>query len=216
MGTTPSKTLPHTKPTTANRKTIGRPRIFDEAEVLEKVLDQFWQHGFDGTSFTHLTQATGLHKGSLYQAFGDKKSLFIKALKHYFDFTYKYVMARVPKDAQALEQLRALLNAIISLNTEAGQQACGCLAVNTMVEMAPEDDDVHALIAAGYAQRVGTLAALLESAQQAGQVKAHPPAPELAEMLCSLVVGLSVSLKNTMDEADARRVLEQFVDLLLV
>ena len=63
-------------------RSVGRPREFDEEAALEAAMDAFWAKGFEATSMTDLCNCTGLHKGSLYQAFGDKHTLFLKALKH--------------------------------------------------------------------------------------------------------------------------------------
>ena len=54
---------------------MARPRTFDEADVVEAARDQFWNRGYAATSVDDLTAATGLGKGSLYGAFGDKHSL---------------------------------------------------------------------------------------------------------------------------------------------
>ena len=61
----------------------GRPREFDTDDVLEAAMQCFWSNGYESTSLADLVAATGLHKGSLYQAFGDKHSLFIRSLKRY-------------------------------------------------------------------------------------------------------------------------------------
>ena len=61
----------------------GRPRGFDTDEVLARVRDTFWKYGFAGTSMDQLSAATGLHKPSLYGAFGDKNSLYLAALDNY-------------------------------------------------------------------------------------------------------------------------------------
>ena len=60
---------------------MGRTRGFDEAEVLERAAESFLGTGFEGTSLDDLVRATGLHRGSLYQAFGSKRGLFVTALK---------------------------------------------------------------------------------------------------------------------------------------
>ena len=62
---------------------VGRPREFDVEQVLEAAMQAFWANGYEGTSLTDLVAATGLMKGSLYQAFGDKHSLFIQTLNRY-------------------------------------------------------------------------------------------------------------------------------------
>ncbi len=64
-------------------KVVGRPREFNEDEALAKIMDVFWAKGFDGTTLNDLVTATGLRKGSLYAAFGDKRAMYLKALALY-------------------------------------------------------------------------------------------------------------------------------------
>jgi AcrR family transcriptional regulator len=60
---------------------MGRQRGFDEGEVLDRVADTFLRAGYEGTSIEELVGATGLHRGSLYQAFGSKRGLFVGCLR---------------------------------------------------------------------------------------------------------------------------------------
>ena len=61
----------------------GRPRSFDPNTALDRALEVFWRHGFQAASLAELTAAMGLSKPSLYAAFGDKESLYLKALERY-------------------------------------------------------------------------------------------------------------------------------------
>ena len=61
----------------------GRPRNFDADTALDRALEVFWRHGFQGASLSELTEAMGLNKPSLYATFGDKESLYLKALDRY-------------------------------------------------------------------------------------------------------------------------------------
>src|SRR5207302_2019411 len=74
----------------------GRPRSFDTATVLDRALEVFWKHGFQSASLLELTEATGLSKPSLYAAFGDKESLYLKALD-------RYVSTRIAQHAAILD-----------------------------------------------------------------------------------------------------------------
>ena len=56
-------------------------------------MDAFWAKGFEATSMAELCTCTGMHKGSLYQAFGDKHQLFMTALKHYADSEFRETTA---------------------------------------------------------------------------------------------------------------------------
>ncbi|OZC90718.1 hypothetical protein CH254_07335 [Rhodococcus sp. 06-412-2C] len=59
---------------------MGRTRSFDEAEVVASAAQQFRTNGYEATSLDDLLRVTGLHRGSLYQAFGSKRGLFLAAL----------------------------------------------------------------------------------------------------------------------------------------
>src|ERR1700677_3646651 len=62
---------------------VGRPRAFDTEEALDRAMRVFWRKGYLGTSLSDLTNLMGINRPSLYAAFGNKKSLFRKALDHY-------------------------------------------------------------------------------------------------------------------------------------
>lgn len=64
---------------------MARPRSFDPHEALDLARDVFWRQGFQGTSLDDITVATGLTKPSLYAAFGDKNTLFLKVLDRYHE-----------------------------------------------------------------------------------------------------------------------------------
>jgi AcrR family transcriptional regulator len=63
--------------------TMGRPRTFDMDEALTAVREEFWRHGYAATSVDKLLEVTKLGKGSLYAAFGDKRTLFLRVLNEY-------------------------------------------------------------------------------------------------------------------------------------
>src|ERR1700751_5092124 len=62
---------------------MARPRKFDEAAVVQAARDQFWLHGFNGTSLDDLTDVTGLGRGSLYAGFTGKRTRFLRSLDDY-------------------------------------------------------------------------------------------------------------------------------------
>ena len=84
----------------------GRPREFDEDDVLDRVVRQFWQHGYEATSLTDLVIATGVQKGSLYKAFGDKHALFMMALDRYVTNAERETRNRLQHGPSAIRSLR--------------------------------------------------------------------------------------------------------------
>ena len=63
-------------------KSRGRPRSYDPEQVLERALHAFWKSGFSGTSLDTLALATGLNRPSLYAGLGDKRTIYIKAMRY--------------------------------------------------------------------------------------------------------------------------------------
>ena len=91
---------------------MGRPRKFDEHDVLVAVRRQFNETGYHGTSVEDLSRVTGLSKGSLYGAFGDKDTLFRRVFEEYCENSDQSATARVEgPDDEALDRLRAWLAA---------------------------------------------------------------------------------------------------------
>src|SRR4051812_22211104 len=62
---------------------VARPREFDEGAVLDAAVQCFWARGYEATSVRDLIERTGLNGASLYNAFGDKRQLYQRALEHY-------------------------------------------------------------------------------------------------------------------------------------
>jgi len=85
----------------------GRPRQFDIDQALDKALLLFWRHGYEGTSLSSLTRAMGINVPSLYAAFGNKESLFKKALQRYLQNPASYLPKALeePTARRAVEKL---------------------------------------------------------------------------------------------------------------
>jgi TetR/AcrR family transcriptional repressor of nem operon len=124
---------------------MGRPRQFDETRVIEAITRVFWEKGYEATSMQDLVQASGLLKGSLYGAFGDKKALYIKALTHYDETHIQSAVDMLNGDAGVEEKIANLFNAVIE-GVNKGVFAGGCLLCNASMEMATVDKAVENLV----------------------------------------------------------------------
>lgn len=149
---------------------MGRIRTFDEAEVLEAATNRFWENGFAGTSVDDVLQVTGLGKGSLYAAFGDKRQLFGRVFDGYCKRVgYAFEHALAGPDATAARRIRALLRntAKRGRHRVAGRP---CLLAKTTSEMAAHDSDIAAQARATLLEMVVALRSALAQAQDAGDV----------------------------------------------
>lgn len=174
---------------------MGRPREFDEDEVLSAALETFLERGFESTSVEDLTRRTGLQKGSLYGAFGDKRQLFRTALARYQDRALGEMRAALEAGTSPRTSLEEFFAAVVKRSSE--RKARGCLCVNTTVELAPHDEEVaHGL--AKHRERVeGLFAELVARGQEAGQFGRALDARAVGRYLGALLTGLAVLARSS-------------------
>lgn len=131
--------------TTHTPRRVGRPLSFDREEALRQAMLTFWRHGYETASVADLTAAMGISAPSLYTAFGDKKRLFLEAVRLYAgdpDDTGR----RIGEAPSALHAARALLcGAATAYTGEATPQ--GCLLASATASGSAASADVQAAVA---------------------------------------------------------------------
>jgi len=180
---------------------MARPRKFDEADVLDTARQRFTQTGYHGTSVDDLSRATGLSKGSLYGAFGDKQALFQRVFDDYCAGSDAMATARIdgPED-EALIRLRAWLHSPEVTNPY------GCLLAKGTAELASENDAVAARSLAAYETLLDSCRRLVEQAQRAGLVDPEADAEALGGLVVTTHRGLEALAKAGVDPATRNRI----------
>jgi TetR/AcrR family transcriptional regulator, transcriptional repressor for nem operon len=174
---------------------MARPPSFDRATVLEAVQRQFRKTGYAGTSLDDITAATGLGRGSLYAAFGDKHCLFMQALGEYCDQSEATISAMLDgPDSEALARLRA--NLIFAAQAPfSDDELLGCMAGKFAVELATQDPEVAERVGTGLRLVQVGLAECICAAQRAGDLDAEADASASAAMMLAVVRGMDVMAK---------------------
>jgi TetR/AcrR family transcriptional repressor of nem operon len=149
-----------------------RPRTFDEAQVSWAVRDEFWDKGYAGTSMSDLLRVSGLGKGSLYGAFGDKRALFLRVLREYGESKMQTLREQSETARSGMEVLRSFVFEPAADPTGAASRR-GCLLANSSAELSSIDPDVAAQAQHVYTSMLAVLAPAIERAQQEGEVAAH-------------------------------------------
>ncbi|MDH3758824.1 MAG: TetR/AcrR family transcriptional regulator [Gammaproteobacteria bacterium] len=193
----------------AQKRSVGRPREFDEERALEAAMDEFWKKGYESTSLNDLCCCTGLHKGSLYQAFGDKHKLFMRSLNHYADREFKDVAAVAFQQDSPLDSIRALVRTVCDHAAEGR----GCLMINSMVELAPHDPEVKEMLMNEGQRRIQVMTELLTKAQEAGEVRPELDPARLAQQLMVGLAGAAALVKGLITTEEVMHLLESMIDL---
>lgn len=170
---------------------MSRPREFDEDEVIDAALQLFWDRGYHETTVSQLTDATRLQKGSLYGAFADKHSLFLRALERYAHMKQQELSRIQAASSSPLSTLRSFLRELARDCTgRRGER--GCLISNTALELLPDDTEVRARIRQNFGEMEATIAELIARAQQAGELRSELDPEEAARLILTVIQGLRV------------------------
>jgi AcrR family transcriptional regulator len=124
---------------------MARPREFDENKVIENLMNVFWNKGYEASTMQDLVKASGLLKGSLYGAFGDKQALYLMALKHYDRTRIQAGIDMLNGEGSARQKIARLFDNVIE-STKRGLFAGGCLLCNASLEKAVSDKQVKSEI----------------------------------------------------------------------
>jgi TetR/AcrR family transcriptional regulator, transcriptional repressor for nem operon len=185
----------------------GRPRSFDDSQVVERAKDVFWQRGYAGTSIRELKDELGVLPGSLYGAFGDEHALFLRALERYAEGT-RATARSLAADGPALPRVRELLTNVLSAaNTAPGR---GCMLGNTATEL-PHDDAAGQMVRATLGELENAIERSLATGQRTGEIRDDVDCGAQARLLVALMQGLHVVARA---ERDPQR-LEDVVDAAL-
>jgi TetR/AcrR family transcriptional regulator, transcriptional repressor for nem operon len=179
---------------------MARPRAFDETAALDKAVDCFWQRGYAATSVRELADSMGLSGPSLYNAFGDKRSLFVSALERYLDRSARQRMALLEKTLPGKQAVKTFFAGIIERSAK-DRDRRGCLLINSALEVAPHDAELGKEIA----RRLGEIEAFFRRSIQAGQADGTIPADrnarDLARLLLGVLLGIRVLARSKPDRA---------------
>lgn len=179
----------------------GRPRAFDPEAALARARDVFWSRGYAATSVQDLVDGLSLQRGSLYAAFGDKRALYLKAVRLY-DTENRSRLAELLDEDPVLPVLRRMLTRPTTLigAQRAGEERRGCLVGNTTAELVPADDEAGALVAAAYDGFVDVVSNALRRAQATGEVTTATTPEAQAQLVLLLFQGSALVSRAKTDQ----------------
>ena len=175
----------------------------------------FWANGYEATSLTDLVSATGLLKGSLYQAFGDKHSLFIQSLSRYLENMRRRKDELLEQAPTPLDGIREVLHGMIDIADADSECPKGCMAANSLVEMVPSDAEVRKIMV-DHSQRMRrSMIGNVVAAQAAGQIKIDRKPELITALLMTFMAGLATTMKGPLSKIDAHKLLDAQLNALV-
>lgn len=185
---------------------MARPRNFNEEDVLRKAMTLFWSKGFESTSLNDLLQATGLSKSSLYETFGSKHELFLRAFQ-------LYKKDRMDGFSECLSQPNVYLAISIAFQTvlDGKGNQMGCMTANEAIELAPHDPKLQEMVESDFEEIEQVFLQAIDRGKQNGSLRTGTESRKLARFLTVSLQGINVMIR-----AKAKRdVIEDSISVIL-
>jgi TetR/AcrR family transcriptional repressor of nem operon len=195
-----------------NHAELGRPREFALDDAARDAMQVFRDRGYEGASLPDLIEGTGLSRGSLYKAFGDKKGLLLAALDRYMAEGLQLTAEQLSQAGSARAAIRAsLLRHASEASDDAGRR--GCLVVAMATEQAARDPEIAARAGAMFARLQQLYAAAIVRGQTDGEFAEREP-QAMARFLVCQIQGMRVLGKTGVAETEMVAMVENALRIL--
>jgi AcrR family transcriptional regulator len=184
----------------------GRPRAFDEDAALEKAMCVFWRKGFEATSMADLTEAMGINPPSLYAAFGNKESLFLRVLERYAEGPAGFVMKALAAPTAREVAERRLYGAVDSLRNS--ERPPGCLVVLEAARCSNADDPIGQKLSSFCDAAHQAFVKRFKRAKAEGDLPKNADPVALARYLGTVAQGIAVQAASGASRSELRKVVE--------
>ena len=179
---------------------LARPREFDDDKALDAAIDCFWQRGFAATSIRDLAAEMGINGPSLYNAFGDKQTLFARALDRYAQSTMRERIERLERTATPKNAIRQFFHELVERSVSDPDRR-GCMIVNSALEVSAHDAELRDVIASYLCELESFFRRCIERGQASGEINDRLPARDAARLCLGVLLGLRVAARSRPERA---------------
>ncbi|PWV48878.1 TetR/AcrR family transcriptional regulator [Chitinophaga sp. S165] len=191
----------------------GRPKIFDEQEVVDKAVNVFWTKGYETASADELLEAMGIGKGSFYLAFkGGKKELYEKSLRQYSERFNKQFLYDISVSEDPIQLIKNFFMALA--DDPKSKQMKGCYIGNALVQLSDGEADTRSIAAGLLSGMEDIFTSVIRKAQEQKKMKNKTTSEVLGKYLINLWNGVNVTRRSNPGDQYLREVLEMSLQVL--
>ncbi len=171
---------------------MPKVKQFDEQAALEKAMQLFWKQGFHATSMQDLVNHLGISRSSIYDTYGDKRTLFDAAFLYYRSSSIAGLEHFLDNQTSIKEGFRHLFLTAIK---EAEVEKNGCFVVNTATELVPGDDEIEKVLQSNITTLTNIFQAFLQRGVDTGEVSKKKDLAAISNMFITYYNGIRVIAK---------------------
>ncbi len=199
--------------TNITKRAPGRPKGFALDEALDRAVEMFWEHGYEGVDVDRIARAVNVTKPALYRAFGDKSTLLLKAVERYAITYGTPIMAAFQAEPDIHEAVTALCEATVNLAS--GEARGGCMMVAAALGHSERVTEIRSYLANGLTAAADIFAKRFEKEMKAGRLSRTPSAKVRGRALVDLMKGLQLRAKAGIEREQLLQDARSYVPLIL-
>jgi TetR/AcrR family transcriptional regulator, transcriptional repressor for nem operon len=189
---------------------MARTKEFNTDEVLDKAIDLFRDKGYNGCSMQDVVDGLGLSRSSIYETWGDKRQLFLEALKKYLREGMEVLKGDINNATDMRQGLTKVFESILPCSPEDPLQK-GCFLVNSVVELVVHDPEIAEMVRANREEVEDILSKAIRKGQEAGQFSSSLDPLSIARFFYTSLSGIRVTARSGAD----RKTLEDIIRVSL-
>lgn len=174
---------------------MPRTKSFDVNEAVKATMEVFWSKGYQGTSIDDLTEATGVKRQSLYNALGEKKAMFTKALLKYDREERRLGLAELESQTSGRGAIEFLFTDLVE-HCSQDQNRKGCFLVNTALESC-HDEDIQQIVEGAIEDFQSFFERSLRRGQEEGAIPPSVDVTTTASGLLGTYIGIRVMARGS-------------------
>jgi TetR/AcrR family transcriptional repressor of nem operon len=190
----------------------GPDKQFDCEVALSKAMDVFWARGFEAASLSELLEQMGIGRKSLYDTFGNKRSLFIKALEYYACTQIKSMREQLLAPGSPLTNLERVLQDLLQVHSQPGSK--GCMLGTNIADFDTSEAEIASLLRHCLQQTEDAYYMVISRAQKAGEISSTANPRDLARMLLCTTQGMALLGRVQENETLLQSTVEATISLL--
>ncbi|HLO12698.1 TetR/AcrR family transcriptional regulator [Neobacillus drentensis] len=190
---------------------MARHKEFDEAEVLRKAMVLFWRNGYEKTSMQDLVDYMNIHRRSIYDTFGDKQTLYLRALQLFEEIIGK----RMEQQIKPIHSVKLAIKRLFEMVTFSDEEKPpGCFIVNTAVELSLHDEEIAERISKSFSKTESFICELLLQGQISGEISNLLDIEKSSQFIHNSLIGVRVLAKTTKDKEKLQNIIDSTLAVL--
>ncbi len=199
--------------TNISKRPRGRPKGFIPDEALDRAVEMFWEHGYEGVDVDRIARAVNVTKPALYRAFGDKSTLLLKAVERYATTYGAPKMAAFHAEPDIHKALTAFCETTV--NTATGDACGGCMMAAATLGQSERVTEIRSYAAKRLTAAADIFAKRFEQEMKAGRLTRTPSAKVRGRALVDLMQGLQLRAKAGIAREQLLQDARSYVPLIL-